>query len=571
MNVQSKIAWSKEMLRKCGLFALSLAVLSSSFSVLFSDVSNAASIYDEHLQNTPTANVGFDNRCDSTNIATTFFSSLQTAETNGIYSGQNRIPNPSTMPSASFLSAINNGGRWGINTISSNAHTPDIIRYVNIFWTPDDSLYLEWRSNAIVAKGSNLHQATIAVKKATNTNNFTLNCDLVVSYYTESANPWVQVSTPPVAEDQGYPYKVLFINIDEAKKNYPPGYEGEQIPSAMDEVKTQVTPGIEYEVTDKNVKFRYKQDSLPFVPCSANYLAAWRNSRTFGGDYLEAFKAVLIGQWDHMRTFNKDEVLQENRYYHAKQKDSWQTYQAKDFGTVPILIDVNTEWPGAPYLSCGDDGNTEDFNYEVVPNIVFLDIDGSSYKGSTDDETCNPMDGNFCTSVNTSESIYEDCDALDILCHARNVLKMVGAFLSSLFVPSPADIKPFFDNAIESLNNTLGFLWDAGAMLISAINLLITTATPNDGYECGIDVPVFGQGATIKLCAWRYQFPALWTLMQTAIQAGISVTLVYVFWRKLNKMTGRDVEDGTEIEVNPYPGQSVGWIDERTGERGKIK
>lgn len=534
------------MLRKCGLYLLSFAVLSTSLSVFFSDVSSAVGQYDAKYVQTNSVGIQTSG-CEFQDFTNNYLDPLINDSNN-------------TAPITSYLNAQNGNGRWGVSSWS-NGYT--------IFWTEDDSLYFDWTSDSsyLLAKGNNLHTIDIVNDKFYHGGN---SCDPVGSWYATNG-PYAYVSSV----DQSI--KSLFVYSD--YKNYPPDYDGPEIPDSPNGGKSTVYPDIDYTVQDKLVSVKYK-DTLPFKPCSMNYLFASSDRRSvdFGDTWIETlsngwgeiFKGDLtLDAWRN--DAGKDFDVTKTEFMYKKSTSSEVTYTANDYGSVVLMVGGNTHWEGAPRLDCGDSGDESDFSYEIVPRVININIDGSSYAGTSSGADCS-LDGRWCTTDDTVDAaLYENCDAIDILCHMRNAYKMFIQLFTYLAVPRVGDIKPYFDSFVETADNQMGFLADSFQMLFSALQLIIATGDPAVGYKCGISLPMYGAPATVELCAWKYQFPALWELVQRSIQAGIALTLVYIFYRKLNKMTGRDVEDGTDIEANPYPGQSVSWVDERTGERGKIK
>lgn len=237
------------MIRKCGLFVLSLAVLSSSFSVFFSDVSNAASAYDDLYHTTDNVSVGaydyYGANCSPTDLSFNFSEYiLDTAKYHSSVSTANREAYRD-----SFLQALDTG-RWSVseNRVymrDAGVTYPD--RYhstVTISWTEDDSLYLNWTADAqsLQVRGTGIKHVNIVTQR--------------VQYGGSSCNPVTRlgeggigiVSTRQQPEDiQSTTTNLitatnLLAYIDEDKINYPTDYEGELI-------RDSFLPPIEYDIS----------------------------------------------------------------------------------------------------------------------------------------------------------------------------------------------------------------------------------------------------------------------------------------------------------------------------------
>lgn len=176
------------------LFLSAVVMLFASLIIVPPGTARAASIYDTTYQRTTTlVQTGYFG-CSNQDITYNWSNYLTSDEFSGL--------------KESFALAKSQG-KWGV-TISWGV--------VEVFWTEDTSLYLDWMDPtygggySVMAKGNNVHQA-----------NFSLS-----GYYSpKPCVPYVSsywTSTSTVIADKYGNNKNLFVMTDHP--NYPPGYEG---------------------------------------------------------------------------------------------------------------------------------------------------------------------------------------------------------------------------------------------------------------------------------------------------------------------------------------------------------
>lgn len=137
----------------------------------------------------------------------------------------------------SWLYAINNNGRWGVSQNFQGYNNS-----ISVYWTEDDSLYLDWDSNpnAVTAKGNSMQGVNITMA------NYFGPCAPYAASMGGLSN--IAVSSSPSA---GYDVRNFLIYTD--YPNYPTGYEGEEIVQEYEPPISKPEFSIYYNFQDKQL------------------------------------------------------------------------------------------------------------------------------------------------------------------------------------------------------------------------------------------------------------------------------------------------------------------------------
>lgn len=313
--------------------------------------------------------------------------------------------------------------------------------------------------------------------------------------------------------------------------NYPPDYAGQTIPSeyipkTRFKSKFLVTVvGIQVQiVTTGKDKFI---PSLPQNVCATNQYTITNNS-----DYTDTYTAK------------------------AGTQDIGHVFEVPKLGTYKLtIIPVDC---GPPFVNLPN-------NYVPLKTEFNLKVDGSSFHFTHNDITCDEF-GN-CEDIDS----YEDCTlyGTDILgaigCYINNFSKWLTATVFFLLVPDFDAIVTVFNVFIEQVKTTFGFLYAPIEFIIRLFELITTQSNNPTGASCSLGtMTLFGSSSEIQLCAWRYQFPQLWSLMQIVLKGGIAFGLIFAYWRKFTSLFGHHIEDYDDSL------DDAEWFDDHTGERGSI-
>lgn len=188
------------------------------------------------------------------------------------------------------------------------------------------------------------------------------------------------------------------------------------------------------------------------------------------------------------------------------------TYNFENKGKHYLILQY--VFPGIPFPS-----HEDKYNFHVL-NLPIL-IDGSSYFSGTKAQNC---ENGSCKDY----SPFKDCSSLNIIqsigCHLDNFGIALKSYLSYLFVPDISDLKDYFKSFTDSMSKSLGFLWSPFEFTINVLRSI--TDSGNSNNTCDI-------GYNLKLCAWRFNFPQLWDILQKLLQSSVVIVLIYAYWRKI--------------------------------------
>lgn len=195
--------------------------------------------------------------------------------------------------------------------------------------------------------------------------------------------------------------------------------------------------------------------------------------------------------------------------------------------------------------------------YDITSKNTVLNIDFSKVVSDFSSEQCIPgalgqNDAVWCAQ----QDDYEDCLAygVDLVggigCHVRNLGTFIVSALKLLFVPELRWIEQRLEYMTNNMKTALGFIWAPVDFIIQIFTTVKDISVANN--TCALPpLTFFGSTATVHLCQWRYQLPGLWAVMQLAIQGGIALSLIFVFWRTFMKLFGHDTgDDESEFDTD---------------------
>lgn len=338
--------------------------------------------------------------------------------------------------------------------------------------------------------------------------------------------------------------KVLFFNFD---ITYPSDYVGTTYSS---NASIKYIPKVDLSVSNRTVNFKIcnKSDCLP--PGFPSIGIGW-SVMTIDDTNPQTIASALGNSDDSSINTGTVELPANGQYYLYVQ------YQA----IPPMQKPADQKWS--------------------VLKMRFV-INGTSYATSSTQQQCD-LDGNCQNYIGN----YKDCSSQAptgvfdwgafipyVTCQVTNMgiwitNSIVGIF-TYLFIPDLSAVSHAIQSLLTGIQNSLGFLWAPFQLIINVFQLFSNQATNPVGFNCDIGaIPIFGASAHIQLCAWRSNAPQLFNMMQVALDGGISIGIIFMFWRRINKLFGRDIEE-YEGDEDYSDLQGARWYDDRTGESGSI-
>ena len=129
-----------------------------------------------------------------------------------------------------------------------------------------------------------------------------------------------------------------------------------------------------------------------------------------------------------------------------------------------------------------------------------------------------------------------------IACSVRNAfIWFFTDFLFGILFPKIEDLQVLWEDLLNTIIDRLGFF----ALPFTFIKGVYTTvqAMTTTNNTCALNLTVYGSTASVELCKWRYQLPAMWALMQTILQGGIAMGFLWTCYRLANRFFGIYIED----------------------------
>lgn len=172
--------------------------------------------------------------------------------------------------------------------------------------------------------------------------------------------------------------------------------------------------------------------------------------------------------------------------------------------------------------------NPEEGELKYLPVGFPLNIDGSSYNGSTID---------CLNGVCPEPTPYEDCSTYgtDIVgglgCQFRNFGVLIQTVITNLFVPNPTFLKSYQENLTGFFNEKLGFLATSVGFVGTFFTNIINSATTP---QCVIESndTLFGVQPRFDVCVLQSIYAPAFYAMQVLI---IGITCVGLFFAGLRK------------------------------------
>jgi len=367
----------------------------------------------------------------------------------------------------SFQQALQTGS-WGITTqsfsmqLSQGTYTDN---FATAFWVENTTGSSTTFHNSYVQVNSpdQIHTLKIGIPE-------TGGCDIVTSQY-QTPNSF-QISS----ENGG---NKLFLSTFPV--TYPVGYEGQLVPDSAN-IKTKLYPDVEYQVQDKKLKAIYKKN----IP---------------NGSHVSWMIYKADNDW------NTEDNPHFTKINQPLSSGSVFDYEFEDRGKYTLFIGISTL---PPYLPFPDD-------IEVMPRVIRINIDGTTFSGSTDGEECN--DG-YCEEI----SPYEDCSTYgtDIIggigCHFRNFGVLIRIILTFLFVPDTDNTEYVFSIIFDGFKNTLGFIYDIVEFVVRLVGgfLFPSTSLQICNWQFG---SFFNNNFSLNICSFEQNFPSSFNTVKFTIQA----------------------------------------------------
>lgn len=311
----------------------------------------------------------------------------------------------------SFENALDHGS-WGVSIDSSyqgNNSGRGYVSTVKVYWREDrnQSIYHDG-GNVFLVQGVNSVYLTSRYWAFGNGG-----CEPIAYGLDLSAAGTAMISydrqyfpRPTSAEEAGGLVN-LFANFP---VTYPAGYTGSPIrDSVTTEPTPTISPELEYIVQNKKVTLKYK-DNIQHQSCPV------MNWTTYKQD--------------------DEETPVDQKLDQPPQNDY--TFTVNEYGKYIFIADLHVPVPCAPFPD----------DYEVVPTLITLDVDGSSFEGNNSDLICEVRPDGYmgCVTPDATSCNLEETFIEQMSCRFNKSVSMglinptINAFkdvLSSFIVVSP--------------------------------------------------------------------------------------------------------------------------------------
>lgn len=289
--------------------------------------------------------------------------------------------------------------------------------------------------------------------------------------------------------------------------NYPSGYEGEDVPETPNIPGSTQYPLLDYQVSKKSIKAQYKNN----IPNMSHI--TWLLYKT-EDDYV-----VPEGQ-DPINDVTKQISVNSNY-----------AYEVNEYGNYLLVAGVECRTP----FTCEPNG------FDVGVTALQLNIDGSTFDGSSDNPEC--LNG-ICEPNNP----YVDCTEFageapygfgggsfpDIIGGIGCVWTNFGIFLRimliELFVPKDGFWGSYFSDLGDQMETKFGFVFTAFSYVGEWIGSILVAEA-----DCTIDSDgtIFGQSIAFDLCTFEDIAPVGWAYGINIFRLFIGVVLVFAAYRRL--------------------------------------
>lgn len=376
--------------------------------------------------------------------------------------------------------------------IVTQIENTDGSKYVLVYTAKDDTpLQLQWNnySGGRNVTSSQTWDRSYVLLSMNSSGEFTTNLTC------PNVTPQVSFDPTSTAWPDNKWTNFLAVNVD---PNYPPDYAGTPIRDTY-QPKTSLYPQITYSVEDKTITARYSGSE----PC-IKWLK-WTVQNSAG-------------------TLGTPQTLATSDEFKYTVNSGYQEYWLYADPTGVMLPSGNT---------CGDE-------YQLQVMSLKLNIDGSSFTGSTDNLECSDSPDGSATFCMPPPQ-YEDCSVygVDIVggigCAFNNFGVLLKSLLTTLFLPKPGDMSVIFGRFETLLTEKLGFLWYPFDFVIQSLNALVASGT----YNCQLfpSAQFFGGNFNPNMCYVEQRWPSLWLLLQNVARAVLLVTLISLFYKKYKEVT----------------------------------
>lgn len=164
-------------------------------------------------------------------------------------------------------------------------------------------------------------------------------------------------------------------------------------------------------------------------------------------------------------------------------------------------------------------------SYILHPTFITVDVNGTSFSGTT-------SDGNCGITETCAYTDYEKCDTFDIACHIRNIGVLFRNMMIELFLPNGDNTNAKFGELSDFFQQKFGFLLFPFTFLGNVFNSFTCGSSCSSGtvHISGF----FGKTVDLNFLGIADDSPTAWTTFTTIIQAVTVVGIVLMFHRKFD-------------------------------------
>lgn len=499
-------------IKRCMLIVLAVLLSLSSVIMVFSSKAWAASKYDDVYQTTSELILsdGIQNRCEKQNITyswDTYFDH-EKYKMYDSFSNKEQLKKKLDDARASFNRA-KISGVYGVTLSKSVGVVGSGKRAVNIYWSEDKSVELEWTEGLLNIK--NVYVLSISCGKA----------------FEQGTNKYVSMVSYPdktstiVSASDGLQLNFFITGKD---FEYPEGYEGKKLYATPD-IKTPLSPQwvlsvdrrrVTGHVQDPNkddvkrcltLRIKDKDDNILFERTQENPGISCAKVLPF------TWTAPALGT-----------------YY----------FETEFFVPIPFIAPENEKW---------------------VKQRVKFEVNGQSYMMSDktqhcdEDGKCEDFDPVRLCDFNLEQArkslskpnIFEAAAyALDWYgCFLNAKMAEFWNFLRDLFIPALPDLKGSFNQLSDALSKKLGFLFYPFKWFIQLFQALINATS-----SCSIDtsqVPgananglFWGRPVRLSVCSAERDLPQVYNVSVFFIRIVTVFGLLYLLYHRLINLLTTD-------------------------------
>lgn len=499
-------------IKRCMLIVLAVLLSLSSVIMVFSSKAWAASKYDDVYQTTSELILsdGIQNRCEKQNITyswDTYFDH-EKYKMYDSFSNKEQLKKKLDDARASFNRA-KISGVYGVTLSKSVGVVGSGKRAVNIYWSEDKSVELEWTEGLLNIK--NVYVLSISCGKA----------------FEQGTNKYVSMVSYPdktstiVSASDGLQLNFFITGKD---FEYPEGYEGKKLYATPD-IKTPLSPQWVLSVDRRRVTGHVQDPNKDDVKRCLTLRIKDKDDnilfeRTQENPGISCAK-VLPFTWT---------VPALGTYY----------FETEFFVPIPFIAPENEKW---------------------VKQRVKFEVNGQSYMMSDktqhcdEDGKCEDFDPVRLCDFNLEQArkslskpnIFEAAAyALDWYgCFLNAKMAEFWNFLRDLFIPALPDLKGSFNQLSDALSKKLGFLFYPFKWFIQLFQALINATS-----SCSIDtsqVPgananglFWGRPVRLSVCSAERDLPQVYNVSVFFIRIVTVFGLLYSLYHRLINLLTTD-------------------------------